>query len=158
MQHDNGKPVERRGRKATGLQALEPRTAGSPNVAALRCALAPPSLTGSSHDHLSWPRLYDALSNTFNRNLHERRSQFFATAAISGTFAVIALVTTALIGEALPGSGIFAENAMLAKAHQERLTSNIFPARPVALVAVKPSLPSLTSIALAESNSPRISR
>ena len=39
---------------------------------------------------------------------------FFAT--ISGTFAVVALVAAALIGEALPGSGIFAENAMLAKA------------------------------------------
>jgi len=81
---------------------------------------------------------------------------FFAT--VSGTSAVVALITAALIGRALPGAGIFAENAMLAKAHQERLTSNIFPARPVALVAVKPSLPPLTSIALAESNSPRISR
>ena len=81
---------------------------------------------------------------------------FFAT--IGGTFAVVALVTAALIGEALPGTGIFAENAMLAKAHQERLTSNIFPARPVALVVVTPSSTPITRVALAESNSPRIIR
>jgi hypothetical protein len=81
---------------------------------------------------------------------------FFAT--ISGTLAVVALVATALIGEALPGTGIFAENAMLAKAEQERLTSNIFPAGPVALVVVKPSSTPITSVALAESNSSRIIR
>lgn len=79
---------------------------------------------------------------------------FFAT--ISCMFAVVALVTAALIGEAFPGASILPKKAMLAKARQERLTSNIFPARPAALIAVKPSSPPIINVAAAESKSSRV--
>jgi hypothetical protein len=70
---------------------------------------------------------------------------FFAT--ISGAFAVVALVIAPLIGEDLPGTSIFAENATLAMVHLERLTSTILPAGPVTLVVVKSSSPPITSVA-----------
>src|SRR5690348_13593580 len=52
--HDNGKPVERRGRKVTGLRGANPTMAGLPNVPT-PCVWAPPSCPDRLSEPLTRP-------------------------------------------------------------------------------------------------------